>query len=152
MEGKKNVLERLLAVQQDLKVPKNQYNSFGRYKYRSCEDILQAARPLCNANGLVLVLHDDVEAVGNRFYVKATAKVIDVDSKENYTAHAYAREEDSKKGVDGSQLTGATSSYARKYALCALFAIDDNKDADSEEYSQTAKNGVQATKNSKPNN
>lgn len=152
MEGKKNVLSRLLKVQQDLKAPKNQFNSFGKYNYRSCEDILQAARPLCNTNGLVLTLKDSVEAIGNRFYIKAEVTVTDVESNEFVTTQAYAREDDSKKGMDAAQVTGASSSYARKYSLCAMFAIDDTKDADSDEYTkqnarQNAQNGAGQAKN-----
>lgn len=122
----------LLAVQRDLKAPKNQYNSFGKYKYRSCEDILSAARPLCNENGLVLVLNDEPYTVDGWHFIEATATVIDVATGDSYSARASARETAEKKGMDSSQVTGATSSYARKYALCALFAIDDTKDFDSD--------------------
>lgn len=147
MDEKKNVLARLLAVQQDLKAPKGQYNSFGKYKYRSCEDILQAARPLCNANGLILSMRDSIECIGNRYYIKAEVTVTDIDSGETFSTQAMAREEDSKKGMDGAQVTGASSSYARKYALCAMFAIDDTKDADTDEYArQNAQNRPQQAK------
>ena len=122
----------LLAVQRDLKAPKNQYNSFGKYNYRSCEDILSAARPLCNENGLVLVLNDEPYTVDGWHFIEATATVIDVTTGDSYSARASARETAEKKGMDSSQVTGATSSYARKYALCALFAIDDTKDFDSD--------------------
>jgi hypothetical protein len=133
MSGKA-VYAALLAVQQNLKAPKGQYNSFGKYKYRSCEDILQAARPLCNENGLVLTVSDEIISMGARFYVKATSKVTDIATGESVENVAYAREDDTKKGMDAAQITGACSSYARKYSLCGLFAIDDNKDVDTEEY------------------
>jgi hypothetical protein len=130
----KAVYAALLAVQQNLKAPKGQYNSFGKYKYRSCEDILQAARPLCNENGLVLTVSDEIISMGARYYVKATSKVTDIATGESVENVAYAREDDTKKGMDAAQITGACSSYARKYSLCGLFAIDDNKDMDTEEY------------------
>jgi hypothetical protein len=133
MSGKA-VYAALLAVQQNLKAPKGQYNSFGKYKYRSCEDILQAARPLCNENGLVLTVSDEIISMGARFYVKATSKATDIATGESVENVAYAREDDTKKGMDAAQITGACSSYARKYSLCGLFAIDDNKDVDTEEY------------------
>jgi len=133
MSGKA-VYAALLAVQQNLKAPKGQYNSFGKYKYRSCEDILQAARPLCNENGLVLTVSDEIISMGARYYVKATSKVTDIATGESVENVAYAREDDTKKGMDAAQITGACSSYARKYSLCGLFAIDDNKDVDTEEY------------------
>ena len=153
MEEQKTLLEKLLQVQQDLKAPKGQYNSFGKYNYRSCEDILQAARPLCNANGLVLTLRDTVEPSGARYYIKAEAIVTDVASGEAFSTQAMAREEDAKKGMDAAQVTGAASSYARKYALCALFAIDDTRDADSDEYTaKTRQDGAQSTKQTRTDN
>jgi hypothetical protein len=142
----KAVYAALLAVQQNLKAPKGQYNSFGKYKYRSCEDILQAARPLCNENGLVLTVSDEIISMGARFYVKATSKVTDIATGESVENVAYAREDDTKKGMDAAQITGACSSYARKYSLCGLFAIDDNKDVDTEEY----QGKKQETKQSQP--
>jgi hypothetical protein len=153
MEEEKKLLEKLLQVQQDLKAPKGQYNSFGKYNYRSCEDILQAARPLCNANGLVLTMRDTVEPSGARYYIKAEAIVTDVASGETFSTQAMAREEDNKKGMDAAQVTGAASSYARKYALCALFAIDDTRDADSDEYTaKTRQNGAQSTQGNRTDN
>jgi hypothetical protein len=150
------VLAGLLAVQRDLKAPKGQFNSFGKYKYRSCEDILQAARPLCNENGLVLTVSDEIVNIGERFYIKATSKVTDIATGESVENVAYAREADSKKGMDESQLTGSCSSYARKYSLCGLFAIDDNKDADTEEYTQKTRQkpqeGTGYTQGQKPIN
>jgi hypothetical protein len=145
MSGKA-VYAGLLAVQRDLKCSKNQYNSFGKYKYRSCEDILQAARPLCNENGLVLTVSDEIISMGARYYVKATSKVTDIATGESVENVAYAREDDTKKGMDAAQITGACSSYARKYSLCGLFAIDDNKDMDTEEY----QGKKQETKQSQP--
>ncbi len=146
-EEKKKLLEKLLQVQQDLRAPKNQYNSFGDYKYRSCEDILQAARPLCNASGLILTLRDSVETIKDRYYVKSEVTVTDVDSEAAFSTSAYARETDTRPKMDAAQLTGAASSYARKYALCALFAIDDTRDADSDEYTaKTRQNASQSTK------
>lgn len=125
------LLNKLLAVQTELKAPKGQYNNFGKYSYRSCEDILEAVKPLLNANGLVLMLRDSLEAVGEWHYVKATATVYDAETGIHLEAEAYAREEQTKKGMDGSQITGTASSYARKYALNAMFLIDDTKDADA---------------------
>ncbi len=149
--AKNKLLEAFKVVQKELKAPKNQYNSFGKYNYRSCEDILQAARPLCNENGLVLTISDEIVQIGTRFYVKATSKVTEIETGESFENVAYAREDDSKKGMDSCQLTGACSSYARKYSLCGLFAIDDTKDADTEQYhSQTAQNRPQATQSAKP--
>lgn len=123
------MIGKLIAVQTALKAPKGQYNSFGRYSYRSCEDILEAAKPLLSEQGLLLTLTDEPVLVGERTYIKATATV--TDGKTNVSATAYAREEDEKKGMDGSQVTGTASSYARKYALNGLFLIDDTKDADT---------------------
>lgn len=127
-----NVYEKLAAVQKTLKAPKNQFNSFGKYNYRSCEDILEAAKPLCIENGLVLTISDDVLEIGGRIYVRALATVHNIeDPKELVQSQAYAREADEKRGMDAAQVTGSTSSYARKYALNGLFSIDDTKDADA---------------------
>lgn len=122
--------EKLLKIQQELKVPKGQLNKFGGYKYRSCEDIVEAAKPLCHAQGLTLTLSDEVVCVGNRNYVKATASLTDTNLS-MVQVSAYAREEETKKGMDGAQITGSASSYARKYALNGLFAIDDTADPDA---------------------
>ena len=116
-------MEKIAKIQRELKAPKNQYNKFGGYKYRNCEDILESAKPLLN--GLVLSISDEIVLVGTRFYVRATATI--TDGENTYSATAYAREEESKKGMDASQLTGSTSSYARKYALNGLFCIDDTR-------------------------
>lgn len=122
---------KLAKIQQTLNVPKSNYNEFGKYKYRSCEDILEAVKPLLNENKTALLLNDELVLEGGRFYVKATATLIDTESEESISNTAYAREDEVKKGMDGSQITGACSSYARKYALNGLFLIDDVKDADT---------------------
>jgi len=121
---------KLLKVQSELRAPKNQYNSFGKYKYRNAEDILEAVKPLLLREGLLLNISDEIIMIGDRYYVKSTVTVTDVDTKESVVSTSYAREEEAKKGMDGSQITGASSSYARKYALNGMFAIDDNKDSD----------------------
>ena len=125
------IYEKLSKVQSTLKAPKNQYNAFGKYKYRNCEDILEAVKPLLAEVKAVVVIGDKLELIGSRFYVKATARFIDCETDNEITNTAYAREEDTKKGMDGSQITGASSSYARKYALNGLFCIDDTKDSDT---------------------
>lgn len=130
------VNEKLLAVQAELKAPKNQYNSFGKYKYRSCEDILEGVKPVFKKYNASLFISDSIETVGERYYVKATATFIDVETGESIINTAFARESADKKGMDDSQVTGATSSYARKYALNGLFLIDDTKDADTNEYTE----------------
>lgn len=122
---------KLYAVQQALKAPKDQVNNFGKYNYRSCEGILEALKPHLGINQLTINLTDDVTEVGGRVYVKATATVTDVETGESVSATAFAREEEDKKGMDSSQITGAASSYARKYALNGLLAIDDSKDSDA---------------------
>ena len=126
------LIDKLAAIQTKLHAPKNQKNTFGGYNYRSCEDILEAVKPLLD--GLVLTITDEVTDVGGRIYVKATARL--TDGKDAMTATAFAREAESRKGMDESQITGSTSSYARKYALNGLFLIDDNKDADSQDNSE----------------
>lgn len=130
-------MEKLLKIQSALKCNKGQYNSFGRYKYRSCEDILESVKPLLAEYKCTLILSDTLEYIGDRYYIKATATLTDVESNKQVQNTAYAREEESKKGMDGSQITGTASSYARKYALNGLFAIDDTKDADTDEYHKT---------------
>lgn len=126
-----NVYEKLMTVQTKLRAPKGQYNSFGKYSYRSCEDILEALKPLLAEVGAIVNVSDEIKLIGDRFYVEATASFIDVETGERMIAKASAREAETKKGMDDSQVTGSVSSYARKYALNGLFAIDDNKDADS---------------------
>lgn len=136
-----NIYEKLSEIQNELKAPKGQFNKFGNYKYRSCEDILEAVKPICKKNKAVLVLSDTLVNIGDRYYIQATARLTDIENKtENedtcISNTAYAREEESKKGMDGSQITGTASSYARKYALNGLFNIDDTKDADTNEYKE----------------
>lgn len=157
-----NIYEKLSNIQNELKAPKGQFNKFGGYKYRSCEDILEAVKPICKKYKTVLVLSDSIVVLGDgntriieddeertrrqicngqRFYVQATARLTDIEAnKENedtcISNTAYAREEENKKGMDGSQITGTASSYARKYALNGLFNIDDTKDADTDEFTK----------------
>ena len=127
----KEINIKLMNIQQELKAPKGQYNSFGKYAYRSCEDILEAVKPLLKKEKVALTISDELQYIGNRYYIKATATLIDTESEAIISNSAYAREEETKKGMDGSQITGASSSYARKYALNGLFGIDDNKDSDT---------------------
>lgn len=166
--NKLSILEKLSNIQNELKAPKGQRNTFGNYNYRSAEDILEAVKPICKKYRTTLTLSDELVVLGThtptpytenvwdkdakqfkeetrfsgsqRFYIKATATLYDLDDGESETVTAYAREEETKKGMDGSQITGAASSYARKYALNGLFNIDDTKDADTDEYqNQTTK-------------
>lgn len=125
------IFEKLSAVQAALKAPKNQYNVYGKYKYRNCEDILEAVKPLCAKNKCMIYLSDEICQTADRLYVKATAHFCDTETEKELVATAFAREEESKKGMDGSQVTGASSSYARKYALNGLLCIDDTKDGDT---------------------
>ena len=151
-EGKP-IFAALMAVQAELKAPKGQHNSFGKYDYRSAEDIIEAVKPLLKENGLFLNMSDEVVLVGDRYYIKATVKVVDVVTGESVQTSALARESAQKKGMDESQVTGTASSYARKYALNGLFAIDDNRDADTNEYArQTSQNaaGARSTRNAYP--
>ena len=129
-----NLKEKLLNIQTKLKAPKGQLNSYGGYNYRSCEDILEMVKPLLKINKCVLTISDEIVIVGDRYYIRAAATITDAEGDENYTNVAYAREEESKKGMDGAQITGTASSYARKYALNGLFCIDDTKDADTDEH------------------
>lgn len=130
--------EKLLAIQTKLKAPKGQYNNFGKYSYRSAEDILEAVKPLNAEQGVLLTITDEIKEIGGRVYVVATATVSD--GTDTLQVSAFAREPENKKGMDDSQITGATSSYARKYALNGLYAIDDNKDADTDEHKQQQEN------------
>lgn len=125
------MIKNLSKIQNEMNVKKGRYNKFGKYYYRSCEDILQAAKEVCGKYGCYVKVSDEIIFIEGRFYVKATAKVIDIETGESEVSTAFAREENAKKGMDDAQLTGATSSYARKYALCGLFAIDDSVDSDS---------------------
>jgi len=176
------IFDKLRAIQRDLKAPKGQYNNFGKYSYRSAEDILEAVKPIIKDFGCTLTLSDDVVAIGEpvittthtrkeefdkdkmpklaeytetqechqRFYVKATVTLFDVETGASISTSAYAREEDTKKGMDGSQITGTASSYARKYALNGLFCIDDTKDADTDEYQKQTKNTEPKAEPQKP--
>lgn len=132
------IYEKLSAIQAELNVPKDQHNNFGNYDYRSCEDILNKAKPICKEHKTVLILSDDLVNIGDRYYIKAKAQLIDMETGEWIDTFAFAREEQEKKGMDGSQVTGASSSYARKYALNALFCIDDVKDSDTTNNGQSA--------------
>lgn len=144
-----NVYEKLQHVQSGLKAPKNQYNKFGNYHYRNCEDIQEAAKPLLQEAKAALVVGDELVLIGERYYIKATARFVDCESGETVENTAYAREEQEKKGMDVSQVTGSTSSYARKYALNGLFCIDDVKDADNQDNTdgkgQTSTKGARAS-------
>lgn len=141
------IYEKLAKIQSTLKAPKGQYNAYGKFYYRSCEDILEAVKPLLAEAKATLTIGDELELVGNRYYVKATVRFIDLETDAQIMNTAYAREDDTKKGMDGSQVTGASSTYARKYALNGLFCIDDTKDADAtngmsdQETSQKGKSG-----------
>lgn len=144
--------KKLLNIQRDLKAPKGQYNNFGKYSYRNAEDIMEALKPLLVDNKTICYCKDDyIEHIGERYYLVATIVFADVETDEEITVKARAREEETKKGMDGSQITGAASSYARKYALSGLFLIDDNKDADSDVYQQQNKQG-QSKQQQQPNN
>lgn len=141
----KDFLTRIGMAQAELKAPKNQYNSFGKYSYRSCEDILEAAKPVCAKYGLLLTVSDEIVREGDRYYIKATAALYDAQggSDEVMSATAYAREPETKKGMDDSQITGTASSYARKYALNGLFCIDDTKDADTQDNTSSGRKSAQ---------
>ena len=126
-----SIYTKLMNVQNELKVPKNNKNTFGNYKFRNAEDILEALKPLLKKYNATVIITDDVVTTGNRYYIKATVKFIDTETGETIETSALAREDETKKGMDSSQITGSTSSYARKYALNGLFAIDDTKDSDT---------------------
>lgn len=142
-----SIYTTLTEIQNELKAPKNQYNSFGKYKYRSCEDTLEALKPLLLKHKATLIINDEIQETGTRIYVKAICTFVVGDEKIQTTA--YAREEESKKGMDGSQVTGASSSYARKYALNGLFLIDDTKDADTDEFKEQSKKKQESGSKSK---
>ena len=144
------IYEKLAIIQQELIAPKNQYNNFGKYNYRSCEDILEGLKPCLKKVSAAVTVSDDVVQIGERYYIKATATLHDAESNESISNTAYAREDEGKKGMDVSQVTGATSSYARKYALNGLFCIDDVKDADTRDNRQNeAKEQKQAEEQQK---
>lgn len=141
------IYEKLLTVQTELKAPKNQMNTFGKYKYRSQEDILEALKPILARIKAVSIVSDELVLIGDRYYIKATASLIDAETGDKAFTVGYAREELDKKGMDGSQITGTASSYARKYALNGLYAIDDTKDADAlNDHSKDKEEEPKATK------
>ena len=146
---KLNVSEKLMLVQEKLRAPKTEYNSFGKYKYRNTESILKAVKPLLSEVKAVITLEDNVVFLEGRYYVKTTASFIDVESGEKISTNASAREEENKKGMDGSQITGAAGSYSRKYALNGLLLIDDNKDADATNNGEPKKPSPAKPKSSK---
>ncbi|HBF4427945.1 TPA: ERF family protein [Clostridioides difficile] len=126
-----NIYIKLVNIQSTLKAPKSQFNSFGKYNYRSCEDILEGLKPILKEEKALVILDDNIVQIGNRFYVEATATLIDAETGEKVSTKALAREDETKKGMDLAQVTGSVSSYARKYALNGLFCIDDTKDSDA---------------------
>lgn len=128
------ILEKLSAIQQELKAPKSQYNKFGKYSYRSCEDILEALKPILFKHKCSVTLDDDIVQIGSRYYLKACATIYDAETGESQSNRAFAREDEERTGMSQSQITGTASSYARKYALNGLFLIDDTKDADTDAY------------------
>lgn len=132
-----SIFKKLTDVQNELEAPKSQYNKFGNYHYRSCEDILGALKPLLKKHKLSIMISDKIVFIENRFYVEATVNLYDYESDTSHSVSAYAREEESKKGMDAAQVTGSVSSYARKYALNGMFAIDDSKDPDTKDNSES---------------
>lgn len=134
-----SIRSKQLAIQNELKAPRSKFNSFGNYWYRSCEDILEAVKPLCLKYSAVIDISDDLVFVGDRYYVRSTVTLTDIETGDSIVSAAYAREAESKKGMDASQVTGLTSSYARKYALNGLLCIDDTKDADTDEAHKASK-------------
>lgn len=148
----KAILASLLAVQRDLKVEKGQTNKFGGYNYRSAEDIIEKAKPLCIENGLVLTTTDDLQELGGRIYLTVTATVTDIATGDSFSTKAMAREPQAQKGMSESQLTGTAESYAKKRALGNLFAIDDTKDPDTDEYRRESQNRAGASGNGNANN
>lgn len=148
-EKQLNLFQKLLKIQAELKAPKGQYNKFGKYNYRSLEDINESVKPLNAKYGVLVMIRDEVEVIGNRFYIVAVVTAVDADNPaDRYEVKAYAREEDSKKGMDGAQLTGSASSYARKYAMNALYLIDDTKDPDTNEQRNQTQNKPQPKQDS----
>ena len=145
-------IEKLINIQNEIRAPKSQWNNFGRYNYRNAEDILQAFKPLGKKYGCMINLTDDLIYIGDRFYVKSTAKIIDLDGSLISESISMAREPENKKGTDQSQVTGGSSSYARKYALNGLLALDDNKDADHyDNRSEVSENEKKQVSNKKTN-
>lgn len=153
-----NIYEKLLTVQQKLKAPKNQYNSFGKYNYRSCEDILEGLKSILQEVKAIVMITDHVELIGDRYYIRSVAHFIDIEDGKELNSSAYAREDADKKGMDLAQVTGSVSSYARKYALNGLFCIDDTKDSDhtntgdDKGKENSAKSNLPLKQESKPKN
>lgn len=147
-----NLVEKLNRIQCEMKAPKDLYNSFGKYKYRNAEGIFEAFKPYADKYKVILIVTDNIISENDRFYVKASATLMDTESDQSITVSALAREDEVKKGMDGSQITGTASSYARKYAMNGLFLLDDTKDADTDEYkaetSAKASNGNKGTNTS----
>lgn len=144
-----SIHEKLLSIQEELKAPKGQHNDFGNFNYRSCEDILEAVKPLLVKHKAVLTISDEIINLSNRFYIKATAAIADLESNTSIEIHGYAREPESRPKMDEAQVTGSSSSYARKYALNGLFCIDDTKDPDTTNNgSSQGKNGSKANSGS----
>lgn len=133
--------EKLSAIQNELNAPKSKFNTFGKYYYRSAEDILEAVKPICKKQKTVLILSDDIRLLGERYYVEASAKLMDLESDESIVVSAFAREAETRSGMQSEMLSGSCSSFARKYALNALFCIDDNKDADTDEQHEIVREG-----------
>lgn len=138
------ILEKLSAIQQELKAPKSQYNKFGKYSYRSCEDILEALKPILFKHKCSVTLDDDIVQIGSRYYLKACATIYDAETGESQSNRAFAREDEERTGMSQSQITGTASSYARKYALNGLFLIDDTKDADTDAYHEQTRADTKA--------
>lgn len=145
-----NLTTKLMHIQTELKAPKNLYNSFGKYKYRNAESILEALKPLEAKYKVAVVIEDQIETVSGRFYIKTFVRLMDCESDDHIITCAYAREAETKKGMDEAQVTGATSSYSRKYALNALFLLDDTKDVDTEEYQSQKKESKPAPQTTAP--
>lgn len=139
------MIKHLVSIQNELKAPKSNFNSFGKYRYRSAEDILTGVKPLLQKYSCTMTVSDEIVFIGNRFYIKATVTIMD-DEGNTETVSAFAREDESKKGMDGSQITGTASSYARKYALNGMFLIDDTKDADTDEFHNQTQSRTKLTK------
>lgn len=133
------IREKLSEIQHELKAPKGRYNSFGKYSYRSCEDILEALKPILYKTKCTVTLNDSVVQIGDRYYICAKATLFDCESNEQLSNDSFAREDSSRSGMSDSQITGTASSYARKYALNGLFCIDDTKDPDTNEYAERGK-------------
>lgn len=145
-----DIYAKLMAIQSEVKCGKSHYNKFGGFKYRSAEDVLETVKPIAARFGTCVVLHDNIEVFGDRVYIKATATLYDASTGQSISAQAYAREDAAKKGMDGAQLSGATSSYARKYALSGLFGLDDAQDSDTQDNTQIGQKSQAVTSEELP--